>query len=104
MVEELFELLDSLIEKQSTVNNILETLGGSENDSFLRDEIQKTELLIVKAFGGNEGHYTHIDSTDMFYNYEYYEIAGTKGGLIDYIKLTIENDWTEEVSMIIING
>lgn len=104
MIEELFNLLDSLIDKQLTINNILDILGGDENESFLLSEIEKIELLIVKAFGGNEGHYTHVSSTDLFYNYEYYDVESYKKELIDYIKLTIENDWTDEVNITFING
>lgn len=99
MIEELFRLLDSLMERQFTINNVLEILGGEEDNNFLDEEVKKIELLIVKAFGGNEGHFTHIDSTDLFYHYKYEARAGAKEELIDYIKLTIENNWTDEVSI-----
>jgi len=82
----------------------LETLGGAEDNNFLNEEITKIEFLSVKAFGGNEGHFTHIESTDLFYNYEYREIPEAKEELIEYIKSTIENDWTHEVGMIFVRG
>lgn len=103
MVEELFELFDSLVERQLIIDNILEKLGGHLNEDFLFNEVQKVELLIVKALGGNEGHYAHIDSTELFYAYkrcDKADAADEKNELIDYIKLTIENDWTENVGII----
>lgn len=99
MVEELFRLLDSLMERQFTINKVLEAFGGTEDNDFLNDEVKKIEFLIVKGLGGNEGHFTHIDSTDLFYHYEYEARAGAKEELIDYIKLTIENNWTDEVGI-----
>lgn len=103
MVEELFELFDSLVERQRIIDNILKKLGGHLNEDFLFDEVQKVELLIVKALGGNEGHYAHIDSTELFYTYKNCDkavAADEKNELIDYIKLTIENGWTEDVGSI----
>lgn len=97
MIEQLFNLLDGLAERERTIEQVLETLGGDGNRGFLLDEIDMVELMIVKAYGGNDGHYKHIDSTELFYNYEHYEGEEHKTELIDYIKLTIENDWTDEV-------
>lgn len=100
MVEKLFNLLDSLVEKERIIKNILDKLGGEQNRGFLDDEIEQLEYLIVKAIGGNEGHYNHINSIDLFYKYEYCDISDAKEELIEYIKLTIENDWTEDVGII----
>lgn len=56
------------------------------------------ELMIVQSMGGNEGHYAHIDSTELFYDYENYKHhEGNKAELISYIEETIENDWQDEV-------
>lgn len=99
MTEQLFDLLDSLAERQRTLNNVLEVLGGEENDfyGFLEKQIKMVELMIVKSYGGNEGHYEHISSTPYFYNYESYpEMKGNKVDLTGYIQDTIENDWTEK--------
>ena len=99
MAQHLFVLLDSLAERQKTLNNVLEILGGEENENhgFLSEQIKMVELMIVKAFGGNEGHYEHISSTPYFYNYEYYKHhEGNKAELIGYIGETIENDWTDK--------
>ncbi|MCT1389892.1 hypothetical protein M4D76_16470 [Peribacillus frigoritolerans] len=97
MLGHLFALLDSLAERQQKLNNVVEILGGEENHGFLSEQIKMVELMIVKAFGGNEGHYEHISSTPYFYNYEYYKHhEGNKAELIGYIEETIENDWTEK--------
>jgi hypothetical protein len=100
MTEELFELLDSLTERQIKLNDVLEVLGATVDESFLTEQIKMIELMIVKSMGGNEGHYAHISSTDLFYNYEYYKHhEGNKAELIGYIEDTIENNWQEEVQV-----
>lgn len=105
MTEQLFDLLDSLMEIQLKINDVLEVLGGEENQSFLSKQISMVELMIVKSFGGNEGHFEHINSTELFYNYEYYKHhEGNKAELIAYIEKTIKNDWTDEVTMTIVRG
>jgi hypothetical protein len=102
MVEELFALLDALVEKEEKTDNIVELLGGTGNDGYLLDEMRMVQTLIVKAFGGNEEHCNHLFSTDLFYEYRDNRSEENKKELIDYIELTIENDWTEEVGSSII--
>lgn len=91
MVEELFDLYDSLIQKCTIITRVIWDLSGDDN-GFLSRELLDLELLIVKALGGNEDHHKHIFTTDLFYDYKYdndNEISRQE--LIDYIKKTIEN-------------
>jgi hypothetical protein len=97
MTEQLFNLLDSLMEKQFKINDVLDILGGTVDEYFLTKEIKMIELMIVKSMGGNEGHYNHIDTTELFYNFENSKNdEGNKAELIAYIEETIENDWQDE--------
>lgn len=75
-----------------------------EHDEFLGEAIKKVELAIVKSMGGNKGHYAHISSTDKFYDYEWKDYANAKQELLEYIALTIENNWTNEVGIIVTHG
>src|SRR5213080_4357086 len=100
MTEQLFNLLDSLMEKQVKLNDVLEVLGGIVDEYFLMEQIKMIELMIVKSMGGNEGHYNHIDTTELFYNYENHkQHEGNKAELIAFIEETIENDWQDEVQV-----
>lgn len=104
MTEELFDILDELVEKQKKLDEVIEILGGSADFELLEDALDKTELAIIKSLGGHEGHYEHITSTDYFYNYRERKSQDAKEKLIDYIKKAIERNWTEEVSIIISQG
>ncbi len=95
--ELLFNLMDSLTEKQLTLNEMVGKLGANDPISFLTEEIKQVLLLIIKEYGGNEGHHAHVYSTDLFYNYEYYQRAYAKEELIDYIKSAIQHDWTGSI-------
>jgi hypothetical protein len=94
-VIKLFNLLDSLIRKQVKLDAIIEVLGGTPDLDFLNEDIKKVELMIVEAFGGNVGHYRHIVFTSKFDNYRLNE--ENREELMDYIGLTIENNWTEKI-------
>lgn len=104
MIDHLFHLHDCLAEKARTLDKVVEVLGGTMNLGFLEDEFDMIELLIIKAFGGNERHYKHIHSTELFYNYRCYSEEYHKEELVDYIKLTIKEDWQEEVECHFIQG
>lgn len=104
MSEQLFLLLDSLVDRENEIKGILEVLGGEENAGFLNAEIVMAERMIVQAYGGNDGHYAHVASSNLFCNYESRKTDEAKKELIDYIKLTIDNDWTDEVEMVITFG
>jgi hypothetical protein len=104
MVEHLFKLLDQIVSKESSLENVVQALGAEMNSGFLQDEIEQVERLIVLAFGGNEGHFKHISSTDLFYKYNAYEEDEHKKELVDYIKLTISEDFTDEIEIRFIRG
>ncbi|KKK37531.1 hypothetical protein WQ57_13925 [Mesobacillus campisalis] len=101
-IEDLFTLLDELVDNQLALNDVIKVLGGDENQGMLDEAITQVEMMIVKAFGGHEGHYRHISGTDLFYNYEWYEGEEHKTELVDYIKRTVENDWTNEIGITIV--
>ncbi|WOI40126.1 hypothetical protein [Bacillus altitudinis] len=103
-IESLFRLLDELVDKQLALNGVIKVLGADENHGMLDEAIKQIEMMIVKAFGGNEGHYRHISGTDLFYNYEWYEDEDYKKNLVNYIKRTVENDWTNEIAMTIVRA
>lgn len=104
LIYNLFSLLDGLAEKETGINNVIEFLGGDGNRGFLLDQIEQVERMIVTAYGGDEGHYRHINSTELFYNYVTYDGEEHYEELIEYIKLTIENDWTDEVEHTLIRA
>jgi hypothetical protein len=97
MIGTLFHLYDCLAEKERTLDKVVQVLGGDMNSGFLHDELDTLELLIVKWYGGNKGHYTHIASTELFYNYRTYVGENHKTELVDYIQLTIKENWIDEV-------
>ncbi|WP_100012302.1 hypothetical protein [Lentibacillus sediminis] len=101
-IQPLFNLLDELVYKQLDLNRVTEVLGADENHYLLNEAIVQVELLIVKAYGGNEEHYRHISSTELFHNYEWYAGEEHRKELVEYIKLTVENNWTNEVGITIL--
>ncbi|PGP20958.1 hypothetical protein COA01_15575 [Bacillus cereus] len=101
LIQSLFELLDELANKQIGLNVIIKALGADENHGMLDEAIEQVELMIVKAFGGTEEHYRHIEGTELFYNYKWHEGENLKKDLVDYIERTIENNWTNEIGMTI---
>lgn len=103
-IQSLFELLDELADKQLGLNVIIKALGADENHGMLDEAIGQVELMIVKAFGGTEEHYRHIEGTELFYNYKWYDGEELKEELVDYIKRTIENNWTNEVGVAIVKA
>lgn len=88
MVEELFRLLDDLLEKEKAIEAVIKVFGGDGNWGFLTDQIHYLEKMIVRAYGGNEDHYKHISSTELFWEYQDKQIPRSE--LVDYIELTIE--------------
>ncbi|MDA1675406.1 hypothetical protein [Bacillus cereus group sp. TH152-1LC] len=103
-IDSLFELLDELVNKQIGLNVIIKALGADENHGMLDEAIERVEIMIVEAFGGTEEHYRHIEGTELFYNYKWHEGEDLKKDLVDYIKHTIENDWTNEIGVAIVRA
>ncbi|GAB6448266.1 hypothetical protein CON36_35620 [Bacillus cereus] len=103
-IDSLFELLDELVNKQIGLNVIIKALGADENHGMLDEAIERVEIMIVEAFGGNEEHYRHIEGTELFYHYKWTEGRDYKKDLIDYINRTVENNWTNEIDTTIVRA
>ncbi|MDI7741940.1 hypothetical protein QMK38_07985 [Lysinibacillus fusiformis] len=88
MIEDLFDLYDILIKKEQRINNTLQIVSSVKGNQFLEEIIIRTEKLIVKSLGGQEGHWLEINQfNDAFFQYRNNFIK--KEQLISIINKTI---------------
>ncbi|MGE1198300.1 hypothetical protein ACQJ18_26810 [Priestia megaterium] len=99
MLNQLFDLLDRLIEKESSVTSVLELLGGEEDQGFLQNELMIVEKMIVRKLGGDDEHHQYISEAMFFTDYTNQRIS--RNELIEQVKHSIENDFKGEIPIII---